>query len=381
MRAPRQESVRGTLPGIPAEEWACILGRNHIMWSFAAAALELPPAVIVSSIVVAATLAWALRFVFRRLEQLEAGTRTSGAQAYFEDPSSLLKVPFPSIFAPAELYLTLVVPAFDEEARLGVTLDETLRYLQDRADLDGAFTYEVIVVDDGSRDATARVAFEYVRRHTLERVRLLRQGVNQGKGAAVRKGMLCSRGRLLLFMDADGATKITELIKLENEAKMLAGKQAAAQGGGGGGGQSEPKGSLEGASVAVFGSRAHMEQQALAKRKWLRNVLMHGFHFCVLLAGGSSIRDTQCGFKIFTRGAARQLFPNQRLNRWCFDVELVYLCQRLGIPMAEIAVSWTEIPGSKIRVTSILHMLLELFLIRVGYGLMIWKIHRSYVAL
>lgn len=357
------------------------------MWSPVAGVLELPQAVILFSILVAATLAWALKFVLGRLQELEAGTRTSGAQAYFEDPSSLQKVPFPSIFAPAELYVTLVVPAYDEEARLGVTLDETLRYLQERAKLDPSFTYEVLVVDDGSRDATVRVAFEYVKRHSLERVRVLKQVSNQGKGAAVRKGMLCSRGQLLLFMDADGATKITELVKLEAEAKGLAAKQAAAQGaggapsGGGGGDGAAAGGTLADASVAVFGSRAHMEQQALAKRKWYRNILTHGFHLCVLLAGGSGILDTQCGFKMFSRGAARQLFPNQRLNRWCFDVELVYLCQRLSIPMAEVAVSWTEIPGSKIRVTSILHMVLELFLIRVGYGLGIWKIHRSYVTL
>uniref|UniRef100_A0A453M9R7 Dolichyl-phosphate beta-glucosyltransferase n=1 Tax=Aegilops tauschii subsp. strangulata TaxID=200361 RepID=A0A453M9R7_AEGTS len=84
---------------------------------------------------------------------------------------------------------------------------------------------------------------------------------------------------------------------------------------------------------------------------------------------------SQCGFKMFTRSAARKLFTNIRLKRWCFDVEIVYLCKHLRIPMAEVSVSWTEIPGSKVRMTSILHMVFELLLIRVGYGLGIWKIY------
>jgi len=127
--------------------------------------------------------------------------------------------------------------------------------------------------------------------------------------------------------------------------------------------------------IAVFGSRAHLEKQALATRKWYRNFLMKGFHLVVLLTAGPGIRDTQCGFKMFTRAAARKLFTNIRLKRWCFDVELVYLCKHLRIPMVEVSVNWIEIPGSKVRMTSIMHMVFELLLIKVGYGLGIWKIY------
>ncbi|MQM13417.1 hypothetical protein Taro_046343 [Colocasia esculenta] len=89
----------------------------------------------------------------------------------------------------------------------------------------------------------------------------------------------------------------------------------------------------------------------------------------------SSFSHIQCGFKMFTRAAAQNLFTNVRLKRWCFDVELVCLCKHLKIPMIEVSVGWSEIPGSKVRMTSILHMLFELLLIRLGYGLGIWKVH------
>ncbi|GJP33188.1 hypothetical protein CLOM_g17747 [Closterium sp. NIES-68] len=132
------------------------------------------------------------------------------------------------------------------------------------------------------------------------------------------------------------------------------------------------------ASLVAFGSRAHLQKKALVTRKWYRNVLMYGFYFAVLLAtGGTGVRDTQCGFKMFTRSAARKLFRNQRLNRWTFDVELLYLCKKLHIRVAEVAVAWTEIPGSKLRPTSIFHMLFELALIRTGYGLGVWKIKQD----
>lgn len=101
---------------------------------------------------------------------------------------------------------------------------------------------------------------------------------------------------------------------------------------------------------------------------------MHGFHFLVSLVVGRGVRDTQCGFKLLSRAAARAMVPNQRLQRWAFDVELVALAQRLAIPSVEVQVTWTEIPGSKLRATSLASMALELLAIRVCYGLGIWRI-------
>ncbi|XP_043698437.1 dolichyl-phosphate beta-glucosyltransferase isoform X2 [Telopea speciosissima] len=248
------------------------------------------------------------------------------AQAVFEDPNSLKRVPCPWIFDPAEKYISLIIPAFNEEHRLPGALDETMSYLQQRAAKDKSFSYEVVIVDDGSGDGTNRVAFDFVKRYTIDNVRVILLGRNHGKGEAIRKGMLHSRGELLLMLDADGATKVNDLEKLENQ------------------------------------------------RKWYRNFLMKGFHIVVLLTAGPGIRDTQCGFKMFTRAAARKLFTNIHLKRWCFDVELVYLCKHFCIPIIEISVNWSEIPGSKVNPLSIPNMLWELGLMSVGYRTGMWKI-------
>ncbi|KAL3684261.1 hypothetical protein R1sor_002283 [Riccia sorocarpa] len=347
-------------------EQRMIISKMESLPSLSALVLPLTQAcfVVITLIVV-----WALTYIMDWLHKLDSSTSLGGGiVSYMEDPTSLEKIPLPSVFDPPEKYLSLIMPAYNEQDRLRNNLDDTLRYLQERASKDKSFTYEIIIVDDGSRDSTVRVAFEYVKKYKIDTVRVIKQGKNHGKGAAVRKGMLCSRGQLLLMLDADGATKIEDTGKLESEIcfaveRLLSSKQLAVQ--------------LSDVPIAVFGSRAHLEAEALAKRKWYRNVLMKGFHFCVLLVAGPGIRDTQCGFKMFTRSAARQLFTNMRLNRWCFDVELVYLCKRLAIPILEVAVTWTEIPGSKISVLSIIHMLFELVLIRMGYGFRVWKIHRK----
>lgn len=269
--------------------------------------------------------------------------------------------------------MSLIIPAYNEEHRLPEALMETMNYLQQRSAVDKSFTYEVLIIDDGSTDRTSKLGFDFVRKYKIDNVRVILLGRNHGKGEAVRLGMLHSRGELLLMLDADGATKVTDLEKLESQIHALAKKDQKHYSPDAGSDDAVHK--LSDIEVAAFGSRSHLEKQALATRKWYRNLLMKGFHLVVLLAAGGGIRDTQCGFKMFTRAAARKLFTNIRLKRWCFDVELVYLCKHLNIPMIEVSVNWTEIPGSKVRMTSILHMLFELVLIRLGYGLGIWKIY------
>ncbi|KAL0844596.1 hypothetical protein Bca101_017842 [Brassica carinata] len=299
-----------------------------------------------------------------------------------EDPNSLKQVPCPHISDPAEKYLSLIVPAFNEEQRLPAALEETMDYLESRASRDNSFSYEVVIVDDGSVDGTKRVAFDFVRKYTVDNIRFIPLGKNQGKGEAIRKGMMHARGELLLMLDADGATKVTDLEKLENQIHAVAREESSIR---------DPAlkhtdfriGDVQ---VSAFGSRAHLEEKALATvkfcnvldtRKWYRNFLMKGFHLVVLLAAGSGIRDTQCGFKMFTRAAARRLFTNVHLKRWCFDVELVFLCKRFNIPMLEISVNWSEIPGSKVSLLSIPNMLWELALMSAGYRTGMWKIHQA----
>ena len=167
------------------------------------------------------------------------------------------------------------------------------------------------MVDDGSRDGTSRVALAYSAKHTCDLVRVMTLPQNVGKGGAVQQGMLHARGRYLLMVDADGATDIRDLAKLE--AKL------------------PPRDVV--VPIVVLGSRAHLEAAAIAQRSALRNVLMHAFHALVAVLAVRGIRDTQCGFKLFARPAARHVFTNLHLYRWCFDVEALYLCASIGIPL------------------------------------------------
>ena len=158
------------------------------------------------------------------------------------------------------------------------------------------FTWEILIVNDGSKDTTATVAMDYVRREGHERVRLLNLFKNNGKGAAVRKGAQRARGQFVLMADADGATRFADVDTLLAEV----GRVVAPNGEG----------------VAI-GSRAHAAgAEGKAKRSPLRRVLMWGFHmYMSLMVGGAGIKDTQCGFKLFTRPSARKLFDVLHIER------------------------------------------------------------------
>jgi dolichyl-phosphate beta-glucosyltransferase len=214
------------------------------------------------------------------------------------------------------------------------------------------FTYEIIVVDDCSRDETVAIVMAEVKKLTVHRVRLLRLEANHGKGGAIRKAVMRAEGQRILFADADNATNIRDVAKLEqamDEAKA--------------------------AGVVVCGSRAHLEEEAIATRHPLRNVLMHGFHHIVATLCVRSVRDTQCGFKLFDREAARLLFVPMHIERWAFDVELLYLAEARKLLVKEVAVQWHEVPGSKLSVVSAsLTMLRELVLIRLCYTVGLWTV-------
>ena len=277
----------------------------------------------------------------------------------FTDPSTARSSPFPSLLSsPASLRLSLVIPAYNEQSRLTTMMDATLSYLHKRRKADASFTFECIVVDDGSRDSTYDVAMQYTQREGSDVVRVMRLKQNQGKGGAVQQGMLHARGEWLLMVDADGATEIDDVEQLEKAAHSRTASSSA-----------------DGAAAAILaiGSRAHLAETAIAKRAWYRNILMYGFHFLVSALCVRDIRDTQCGFKLFSREAARRLFTVQHLRRWCFDVELLYLCQRMQIQLVEVSVHWHEVAGSKIQLLeSSLLMGRDLVVIRLCYLLGIW---------
>lgn len=234
-----------------------------------------------------------------------------------------------------QLYLTVIVPAMNEELRLPLMLEECLEYLEDRAHKNVDFTYEVIIVDDGSSDATADVAYSYAKNYPLS---VLRLSKNLGKGGAVREGMLCARGQFILFADADGATRFADFSKMERQMKILCNGENSST--------SEPADWTH--PALVVGSRAHLEKDSIATRSLFRTILMIGFHTLVWMFTVRTVRDTQCGFKLFSRSAAAKLFTKLHIERWAFDVELIYLAEQLHFSLAEVAVQWTEIDGSKI---------------------------------
>ncbi|KAH1019830.1 dolichyl-phosphate beta-glucosyltransferase isoform X2 [Dendroctonus ponderosae] len=287
----------------------------------------------------------------------------SKKERQFFDPATGVYINFPAISDKCSLNLSVIVPAYNEEERLGPMLDECLDYLESRRK-SGAFSYEVIVVSDGSTDQTVSKALSYTKKHSCERVRVLALEKNRGKGGAVRLGMLSARGSLLLFADADGATKFADLRKLEDSLKELVVSDYL----------SKPEITADTLAITV-GSRAHLEDEAVASRTVFRTILMYGFHFLVWLFAVKGIRDTQCGFKLLTRKAAAICFESMHVERWAFDVELLYIAQKLNIPISEVAVNWTEIEGSKVTpVWSWLQMGLDLGLIWLRYTIGAWKI-------
>jgi len=282
------------------------------------------------------------------------GPKFAPVEQTFIDPVNGITVPFTTIFETPTIYLSIVVPAYKEELRLPVMLDETLTYLKARELTDKSFTWEIMVVDDGSTDKTTQVALEYVKKHGVNNMRVLTLQKNKGKGGAVRRGMYYARGKYILMVDADGATKFSDLDKVEDQLKKV---------------------EKDGLGISV-GSRAHLvDTDTVTKRKWYRNILMYGFHFLVDFLCVKGIKDTQCGFKLFTRRAASIIFPNLHIERWAFDVELLYMAQSLRVPLAEVPVNWQEIEGSKVDpLTSSIQMGRDLLRIRGNYLIGWWRI-------
>ena len=132
----------------------------------------------------------------------------------------------------------------------------------------------------------------------------------------------------------------------------------------------------ENSACIALGSRAHLQDDAVANRSFFRNILMHGFHLFVNILGGiDEIKDTQCGFKLFTRSAAEEIFTNLNIERWAFDVEIFIIAKYLSIPTVEVAVNWEEIDGSKlVPIYSWMEMAKDLFMIRIRYVLGAWSV-------
>jgi len=211
---------------------------------------------------------------------------------------------------------SIVIPAYNESARIRPTLDEILRHVRDQA-----WDAEILVVNDGSRDDTAQIVREYGKLHP--QVLLLENPGNRGKGYSVRNGMLHARGDICLFSDADLSSPITEARKLFDALAA-------------------------GADIAI-GSRWLRPDLQTERQSLLRQAFGRIFNLVLRIILGLNFADTQCGFKAFRREAAQSIFPLQKIERWGFDPENLFLARRAGLRVDEVPVVWAHAEGTSLR--------------------------------
>jgi len=232
--------------------------------------------------------------------------------------------------------LSIVVPAYNEESRLGPSLKSILAYRSGRT-----FPIEIIVVDDGSADATARVAREALGDAPMTSV--LVNETNRGKGYSIRRGVLAARGEAVLATDADLSTPIEEVDVLLEHLKGLG-------------------------HGLVIGSRGLGSSRVEIHQSPLREFMGKVFNRIVRLMTGLPFRDTQCGFKLMTRADVAPIFTVARIDGFSYDVELLYVAHRRGSPIEEVPVVWRHAPGSKVGLlTDPLRMLRDVWRVRSWY--------------
>jgi dolichyl-phosphate beta-glucosyltransferase len=211
---------------------------------------------------------------------------------------------------------SIILPAYNESARITATLDKILAHSTERG-----WNVEVIVVNDGSSDRTAEIVLEYAKKHAA--LRLLENPGNRGKGFSVRNGMLHAKGDILLFSDADLSSPIEEADKLFAAI-------------------------VNGADIAI-GSRWIDSRLQIRKQPLHRRIFGRIFNLALRLILGLQFKDTQCGFKAFTRRSAQAIFPQQKIERWGFDPELLYLARKFGFTVSEVPVTWSHREGTRIH--------------------------------
>ena len=230
-------------------------------------------------------------------------------------------------------FISVVIPAFNEEKRIAPTLTAVCDYLTRNAQ-----SFEIIVVDDGSSDETARIVSDLAAEKGS--IRLLHRPANRGKGSSVRKGILEALGDLILISDADLSTPIEEVEKFLPW--------------------------IEKGYDIVIGSRGLKESDIIRKQPWYRQSMGKIFNVLVSALVFGGFNDTQCGFKLFTSKAAKDIFRGARIDGFAFDVEALFLAKKLGYGIKEVPVRWLNSPYSKVRIVrDSSRMFLDLLKIRL----------------
>ncbi len=230
------------------------------------------------------------------------------------------------------MYLSIIVPAYNEQRRLPKTLSSIDSYLRKQP-----YEYEILVVNDGSKDKTAEVVEDL--KVKIKNLRLVDNKENHGKGFVVRQGLLEAKGEYRLFTDADNSTSIDQVEKMWPEVK-------------------------KGYDI-VIGSRDLKESIIAVPQTWIRRRLGDLFNlFTQVTCGLWGIWDAQCGFKIFTKEAVEKIFPKCKINRFAFDPEILVIAKKLGFKIKEIPVVWINEPESRVKFKSMVKMGLDLLKIR-----------------
>ena len=234
------------------------------------------------------------------------------------------------------MYLSVIIPAFNEENRIGSSLTKIYEYLKKRA-----YDFEIIVVDDGSKDKTLNLLSEYSQ--NIPNLIVLKNESNVGKGFSVKKGLLKSRGEIILFTDADMSTPIEEIDKLIHWLK-------------------------NGYQIAI-GSRDLPESQVKRHQTWYRELMGKIFNKIIRLILNLDYHDTQCGFKCFRNNAASEIFKSMKLCGFSFDVEMLFIAKHLGIKVKEVPVCWYNSPDTKVKIVrDSLKMLWDILKLRFNFG-------------
>jgi glycosyltransferase involved in cell wall biosynthesis len=232
-----------------------------------------------------------------------------------------------------EPYISIIVPAYNEEDRIEYTLRSISAYLSQQS-----YLYEVIVVNDGSKDKTVEVVSRLI--SESPRIRLIDNKENHGKGWAVRQGMLDAKGKIRLFMDADNSTSLDQIEMVLPYFE-------------------------EGFDV-VMGSRRVMGAVISRHQSWFRENIGQVFNFFVRVLHGIPMKDTQAGFKAFSSGAAEMVFPMQTISHWVFDVELLVISRQCGLRVKEVPIIWKNDSRSHVKFRSTAKTLLDLIKVKLN---------------